>query len=772
MPRAIATKQYHDFTGGLNTDSTKLNFPENSLVDVRNIILEKSGKVRRAKYGEETATGQTLVPITSDPSVGTFVWNSPAGRAGTNLLVVQYGEDLYFYDLDLDDASYEISDNFLGIVAIDLSLDEDELQFTDINGRLVVTADNGTAGVSQSQYITFTAPSTFVATSFTINVRDFEGENDGYRVEEQKDYSGDCWLILTGTAGTPFTVSESINGSTSGAGIGTVVSWTGGTNVLRVTTTNVMTIGETITGASSGATGVLAIEVPVMGDYVSDSEHKHLYNLLNQGWTTDKITVYTLNRDKEPSNAMQWVLGKDSSGDFQPTDLDKNFFGTAEVPKGRVIYDLRLGNKKTSYIENGITVIDDLPGTSPDSLTGLDYSSLASSAGRLWLSGGRNGNKNVYFTQIVKDDLSNLSKAHQEQDPTAEDFNALLDTDGGVITIKESDNIIKLMDYQNGILAFANNGVWFIGAPDTGFTPNNYSVRKITDFGITAARTAVKVRDSIFYWSYEGIIVIAPDPESGYLTATDITQGKINQLYTGKQSLTFTPSFTDKTAAWGAYDNVDKRIYWGYSQTATTNKQSAQKLLVYDIDLGSFTLLDAPNSIIHSAFNREHDGIKFLFLNKTTGVVAEFVNMKGSTFFGTTATSYFETFHEHLGDTVRDKSATWVLCQFERTEDGFQTVGGGTVFTNPSGCFLRAKWEWVDHLDAGRWSDLKQVYRLPRLYVPTGASDPFDYGHTVITTKNKVRGHGKAISLRFEAEADKDFVLLGWAATYTASGSV
>ena len=771
MPRAIATKQYHDFTGGLNTDSTKLNFPENSLVDVRNIIIDKSGKLRRAKYGEETATGQTIAAATGDPHAGTFVWNSPNGIAGTNFLVVQYGENLYFYDLDYDDASYEVSDNYVGTVAIDLSMDEDELHFTDIDGRLVVVADGGNSGVTQPQYITYTSPSTFATTNFSMEVRDLEGINDGYRVEEQKDYSGDCWLILTSVTGT-YAAPNTINGSTSGVGVGTIVSWTAGTNVVRVTTTTKLVIGETITDAISGATGTLAIQVPVMGDYVSDSEHNHLYNLYNQGWTSDKITTYTIDQGKEPSNAMQWILGKDTSDVFDPDLLDKQFFGTAQVPKGRITYDLRLGNRRTSYIENDITVIDDLPGTSPDSVDGADYSTVASAVGRLWLAGGNKGNKNVYFSQIIKEDLSNLTKAYQEQDPTAEDFNDLLDTDGGAIPIKGADNIIKLLEFQNGVLVLANNGVWFISAPDTGFTPTNYSVRKITSFGVSSSRSVIKVSDSIFYWSYDGIILLAPDPESGYLTASEITAGKVNQLYTGKQSLTFTPTFTDKTKAWGAYDNIDKKIYWGYDQTASSNKSSAQKIMVLDLDLGSFTFLDAPNSVLHGAFNREHDGIKFLYLDKTTGVVAEFINLKGDTFLGTTANCYFETFHENLGDTVRDKAATWVLCQFERTEDGYQTVGGGTVFTNPSGCNMRAKWEWTDHTDANRWSSSEQVYRLPRLYVPTGASDPFDYGHTVITTKNKVRGHGKAISLRFEAEADKDFVLLGWAAVYTGSGTV
>lgn len=37
-------------------------------------------------------------------------------------------------------------------------------------------------------------------------------------------------------------------------------------------------------------------------------------------------------------------------------------------------------------------------------------------------------------------------------------------------------------------------------------------------------------------------------------------------------------------------------------------------------------------------------------------------------------------------------------------------------------------------------------------------------GYSVSITKNKIRGRGRALQLRFESEAGKDFNLLGWAA--------
>ena len=82
---------------------------------------------------------------------------------------------------------------------------------------------------------------------------------------------------------------------------------------------------------------------------------------------------------------------------------------------------------------------------------------------------------------------------------------------------------------------------------------------------------------------------------------------------------------------------------------------------------------------------------------------------------------------------------------------------------NPSSCMVQAQWDWADSINSGKWGTSFQTYRYKRNYIPTGASDTFDYGKNVIVTKSKLRGNGKALSLRIESEAGKDCKLLGWA---------
>jgi len=72
---------------------------------------------------------------------------------------------------------------------------------------------------------------------------------------------------------------------------------------------------------------------------------------------------------------------------------------------------------------------------------------------------------------------------------------------------------------------------------------------------------------------------------------------------------------------------------------------------------------------------------------------------------------------------------------------------------------MRAIWEWTNDPTTGRWSRPQQVYRLPR-FVLYDSSHTFNFD--VVNTRNKVRGKGRALSLKFYSEAGKDMHLLGW----------
>ena len=87
-----------------------------------------------------------------------------------------------------------------------------------------------------------------------------------------------------------------------------------------------------------------------------------------------------------------------------------------------------------------------------------------------------------------------------------------------------------------------------------------------------------------------------------------------------------------------------------------------------------------------------------------------------------------------------------------------------TVIKKESSCLVQAQWEWATSADSGRWGDEFQAYRyrVPYAFNLGGIGEVFNYGYSVITTRNKIRGKGRAISFKFSTEPYRDCQLLGW----------
>lgn len=84
-------------------------------------------------------------------------------------------------------------------------------------------------------------------------------------------------------------------------------------------------------------------------------------------------------------------------------------------------------------------------------------------------------------------------------------------------------------------------------------------------------------------------------------------------------------------------------------------------------------------------------------------------------------------------------------------------------------CILKGKFDFGINPATGKWSTEQEVYRLNALRMDNVSSVEANYGYEVIETKNKVRGNGKSLILRFESSEGKDFQLLGWGLPFAAN---
>jgi hypothetical protein len=208
---------------------------------------------------------------------------------------------------------------------------------------------------------------------------------------------------------------------------------------------------------------------------------------------------------------------------------------------------------------------------------------------------------------------------------------------------------------------------------------------------------------------------------------------------------------------------------------------------VLDIDntvfVGTSPVEDsANNQVIVSEFVKGNGASKTEYLIVKPGTTyeftvglkrdGEFIDWKSDDSVGLDAPAYTLTGYEILQDTQRNKQAPYITCNFRRTETGFEDVEGILTPINPSSCILQAQWDYADSPTSNKFGKEFQAYRLKRQYITSGPADPFDYGHTVITSKSKLRGRGKALSLLFKTEPKKDLHLYGWGLSLTGSTNV
>lgn len=393
----------------------------------------------------------------------------------------------------------------------------------------------------------------------------------------------------------------------------------------------------------------------------------------------------------------------------------------------------------------------------------------------------------VYYTQLLEgQSLSQLDKCYQKNDPTAEQLSDVLDTDGGTISVNGAGKIIQLEEFMQGVLVFADNGVWYIGG-EGGFKATSFYLQKLTTEGCIGANTVVKAGSIVTYWAKAGVYVVAQG-ETGAVEANNISDATIQTFY---ERITT----AQKLRCTGHYNAARKVVEWLYSDTSNLdNPFLVNSGLVYDLRTNGwfvynynsdmkFTTEGTYKSLVSIVSKSEGCGLEedlCLYLDTTAGASSSniaygFATKTDTDFkdFGTTyPTAYVETGYEALGKPSNKKTAPYAVFHFKQTEENWIDLGGGDLtLDKQSSCLVSAKWDWNNSSSNGRFSPQQEAYKFRRVYIPDGVG-AFDSGELVINTKVKLLGRGNAVSLRLEQSANKDFQLLGYTIQYGMKGGV
>jgi hypothetical protein len=184
LPRSAATAIQNNFSRGLITEATGLNFPEDAVTDTSNCVFERDGSVRR-RLGIDFEVDSVEQDVDRDGVVvNSYYWKAAAGDGDNTLAVVQIGDTLYFYKVGSAALSSDMIDT------IDLtgfkpasapSPETAECQFASGDGYLFVSHPT-----LESFYVEYdSGADTVTGTQITVKIRDFEGVDDSLEIDER-----------------------------------------------------------------------------------------------------------------------------------------------------------------------------------------------------------------------------------------------------------------------------------------------------------------------------------------------------------------------------------------------------------------------------------------------------------------------------------------------------------------------------------------------------------------------------------------------------------
>lgn len=176
MARNAGTAVENNFTKGLITQATGLNFPENAVTDSLNVKYDYRGIASR-REGIDLEESYTALTVASQPGDAfvEYVWKGVAGDGQRTFLVQQIGQYLLFFN---SNGSQAVSNNYLGAANLSsaalesgTNLSQSFCQFSAGLGYLIVSHP-----YCETFYVAYDPNTGAISVNvFQIKTRDFRG---------------------------------------------------------------------------------------------------------------------------------------------------------------------------------------------------------------------------------------------------------------------------------------------------------------------------------------------------------------------------------------------------------------------------------------------------------------------------------------------------------------------------------------------------------------------------------------------------------------------
>lgn len=766
MARQQAVVDINAFVKGIITEASPLTFPDNASIDELNLVPQKDGS-RKRRLGMDYEEGYAQLSTGESPesavAYSSFQWKGPGGYTEKEFAVIQTGQQLAF----LDSTQTPVSTRVFTLDTVGTSPSV-KFSFASVDGLLVVAVGTGNVIVY--------------------------------------DYNGNSLNRSTGRLKIRdlFGVADQAQGVDLITGEGLTVRPSAYTNehIYNLRNQTFAVPRKRPSGDPNSADDPIQMFRGAYGVFPSNADNLVTF-------------LYADANNEDDRNIRRFFY----------RDMFDNPLGTNRAPLGYFIIDaLDRGASRLQQVQ-GLNARNPLltnPVTNlPTDLTPGGATVLGSFGGRVFFAGFSsqviNGDSQsprmtsyVLFSKLVQSQ-SDIFKCYQEGDPTSSETPDLVDTDGGFLRVDGAYNIRRLVNVGDSLLVVAENGVWRItGGSGYGFKATDYRVDKITEHGTVSPGSVIVVDNTVMYWSDDGIYHVNQN-QYGDWVANNLTTSSIQSYYDDI-------GYSSKTLCEGQYDSYTRQARWLYNNDYTLEENS--KELILDVGLGAFYPSELAS--ISSGFPRPVTMVRvppFKTVSSTSSVITlsgdnvvrstgasvvtpasvldsslselfyvtlsgiyngdllftlssyrdtGFVDFKSYNGVGVDASAYLVTGWTGMGDFQRYKQVSYLTTYCMKTETGFDSNYNPL---NTSSVLVQSQWNWTNSAASNKWSPEFQVYRHKRLWIPQNNLSKYDDGELVVTTKNKLRGRGKVLSLKFSTEPGKDFHLLGWSFLGGVNGS-
>lgn len=766
-------KEYNSFSKGIITEATALTFPENATINEENFLLNRDGSRQRrmgmdyeTDYVEYDIDESDIGGVHSDAAVQIYKWTD-AGDGTYDFWVFQLGKYLVFGDATANSISAGGKAFTVNMDSFDTHADYWKYPVSMVSGKSYLFVSGKYINPFYIQYRKDT--DAIITTSITMKIRDVVGIEDSLDISE-----------------TPASLTDEHKYNLKNQG------WTNNdTNIDEITDT----IGVYYTAKTK---------------YPSNS----MISWFGKDATTEAM-------DATKIGNIQWGSSPAPKGRFILNLFSRNRSSISNVPN--ITTETETYRPEALAFHSGrlwYSGIQSDPANYTSSVNKYFNVSTYIFYSQLLETVDKSGKCYQEADPTSEDGLSDLVATDGGMINIPEMGKCLK-----MLSLKNS----LLVFADNGIWSISGAGV------DEGFSATAFQVQKVSSVGAMGAGSIVNAEENIIYFSYGGIYIITYDFVGGGWKSQNITETTIHRAYIDVPSSTKSNAVgcydpTNKRVQWlyslnPTYDGVKWRwkfthelvydlvlgAFYKHSISTSVNGPWVSGYVpeatysttweINDVVAGAYDVWSSTNTndVIAGHSNVAGAGattIKYLTFHGPYdgGVDPDYITMTFSGYFATdfldwnvfnggagsgwNFDSWLVTGWELMGDTMRNKQVLYFVPHFRRTENGFD---GSYNLTNPSSCFVRFMWNWVgydssdpylDGSGTGKWTTPVQIYRFRRPYFASSTGDEFRYGENVITTKNKVRGVGKALSIKLYSEEGKDLHILGWGMAYTGSSHV